>query len=340
VDALYTTYIFPYPKVYALDANNLSNTLWSKTQLQLNCQPSAPIYYPALWQTTTVANHRLYIGTIDNRVAALNTDGCLLWISQPYARVVAGVAVSDGKVAFGTDDSRVIALNESDGTFLWSRPVNDAVIMVPLIAQGNVYVTSRAGRTYAFKANSTGVTGDPVWQSADMGPGLYSTPAYHGAHLYFGSQNYGFIALNATTGVTDWVQPTIFPSQSSVAYANGYVYGTTASGTLVALDASNGNIVDTRPFDVSGGTSSPAVFNGWVWAEDSTGSVYGFKPDPLLGGILINWDGDIDSDGDDCAPRDPAINHGAQESAPCDGVDNDCDGLVDEGLTGCSTFCP
>ncbi|HEU5154372.1 MAG TPA: S8 family serine peptidase, partial [Gemmatimonadales bacterium] len=53
VDALYTTYIFPYPTVYALDANNLSNTLWSKSQLQLNCQPSAPIYYPALWQTTT-----------------------------------------------------------------------------------------------------------------------------------------------------------------------------------------------------------------------------------------------------------------------------------------------
>ena len=40
-------------------------------------------------------------------------------------------------------------------------------------------------------------------------------------------------------------------------------------------------------------------------------------------------DGDGDPDGIDCLPLDPAIFHGAEEI--CDGLDNDCNNLVDEG---------
>ena len=47
-------------------------------------------------------------------------------------------------------------------------------------------------------------------------------------------------------------------------------------------------------------------------------------------------DGDGVNDGDDCAPKDPAIHPGAQEA--CNGKDDDCDGQVDEaGATGCAS---
>ncbi len=42
-------------------------------------------------------------------------------------------------------------------------------------------------------------------------------------------------------------------------------------------------------------------------------------------------DGDFEADATDCAPADAARHHGAAEV--CNGLDDDCDGLVDEGLT-------
>ena len=55
-------------------------------------------------------------------------------------------------------------------------------------------------------------------------------------------------------------------------------------------------------------------------------------------GVGDACDDDLDGDGDpndtDCNPKNPAISHGATET--CNGLDDDCDGLVDEiGATGC-----
>src|SRR5262249_62273015 len=88
------------------------------------------------------------------------------------------------------------------------------------------------------------------------------TPASDGTRIYFGgSSSEGYVCLDGATGATVWRNYNVFPAESSVALANGYVYATTNGGTLVALNAATGTQVDSKTLDVTGGTSSPAVYN-------------------------------------------------------------------------------
>jgi len=88
--------------------------------------------------------------------------------------------------------------------------------------------------------------------------------------------------------------------------------------------------------------------DGWALAEDcddEDAAVHPAAAETWYDGVDQDCDGnDDDQDGDgwaveqDCEDSDPSVNPGATET--CDGRDQDCDGLADDGLAGDYEACP
>jgi len=92
------------------------------------------------------------------------------------------------------------------------------------------------------------------------------------------------------------------------------------------------NVDDCQPKDGSVYPGATEACNGKD--DDCDANVDEGFPDTDMDSMANCVDPDNDNDGDpdvvDCAPHDPAVNSAAMEV--CDGIDNDCDTLTDEGF--------
>ena len=96
---------------------------------------------PALDSSPVVGNGRLYIGSNDGNVYALNaTTGCLLWKHTTRGQVLASPAVANGVVYVASlnPDNTVYALKANTGALLWKYTTGYAVFSSPAVASGVV----------------------------------------------------------------------------------------------------------------------------------------------------------------------------------------------------------
>jgi outer membrane protein assembly factor BamB len=108
----------------------------------------------------TVAEGRLFLGTHDGRVLALDpADGTVAWEFSTEDSVVAAPAVSSERVFFGSFDGHVHALDAATGKPLWKVDTKGAVLSTPALAGDHVIVGSRTYDLLALKAE----TGEVAW---------------------------------------------------------------------------------------------------------------------------------------------------------------------------------
>ena len=123
--------------------------------------------------------------------------------------------------------------------------------------------------------------------------------------------------------------------QTYYVVVEGYGFGV-SSWSSGYCDASLGDGGYTLSFDTSAGTGCPEDcldgidndLDGDIDCDDSDCSA-----EPLCSSCDVDGDGydDLSCGGTDCDDNDPLINPGVTEV--CDGLDNDCDTLIDEGLS-------
>lgn len=122
------------------------------------------------------------------------------WSFEVGAPVYSTAAITEGRVVFGTDDGRLMALNLTDGKRLWTYQAGAPVSSSPLVIDGTVFVGDEKGVFHAVKV----VDGEGLWKYAGAKEQILGSPAPGPDTVVFGSYDHDLYCLERKTGALRW----------------------------------------------------------------------------------------------------------------------------------------
>ena len=248
---------------------------------------------------------RIYAARSNGEVQALNaTSGSVLWKVSLPVRLAGGVGAGDHLVAVGTQQGKVVVLDE-DGHQRWEATAGaSAVSAPPLIAEGMVVVRTGEGKLVAFAA----ADGARRWSVDRALPALTlyrasSALASRGA-LFAAMPGGKLLALTLEQGRVGWEATVAVPRGATELERVADVTGTPVSGErdvcaasyqgrVACFEAGNGNPLWSREASsISGlGADTGRVFvadeKGIVTAWERTSGTAAWKNETLSGRRLV-----------------------------------------------------
>jgi eukaryotic-like serine/threonine-protein kinase len=244
--------------------------------------------YDRFGSDVTVTDGRLYLGTHDGKVLALDAkNGARLWSFATGDAVLAAPAVDSGRVYAGSFDKHVYALDAATGTLLWKRDTQGAVVSTPAVAGGRVVVGNRAYDVLALD----GRTGEVAWKRYVWFSWIESSASVRDGVAYVGSSDAaGVFAFDVGSGRRRWSADVFGWAWGQPAVTDARVYAGTSSQVgypaghragVVALDRATGR--GLWRYEARAGESgafgfpgSPAVGGGLVFVGGLDGRLYAF----------------------------------------------------------------
>jgi len=155
--------------------------------------------YDRLGSDVTASGGRLYVGTHDGHVIALDAaTGARLWDFATSDSVLAAPAVDSGRVYAGSYDKSVYALDAAKGTLLWKRDTQGAVVSTPAVAGDLIVIGNRAYDLLGLRA----ATGEVAWKRYVWFSWIESSAVVKDGVAYVGSSDAALVsAVDAKTGV-------------------------------------------------------------------------------------------------------------------------------------------
>ncbi|MCH2182015.1 MAG: PQQ-binding-like beta-propeller repeat protein [Mariniblastus sp.] len=256
-------------------------------------------------------NNRLYIGDIDGIFHCFDMNGKELWKFTTDGEIDSSANFYKDLVLFGSQDSKLYALNADTGDVVWELETGDQVRCSATVIENRAFVAGCDGSLHIIDLDQgkevgsvviespTGVTpaarGDDVfvgteqagfyainWKTAQLkwkyddpqgGLATRSCPAIQGKHVVLGANNRKVYSLNAETGQVNWT--TVLKSKivSSPVIVDGRVLVGSTDGRFYELNLETGEIVWQK--ELRGGIiGSPAVGFGRVVIATDRGVVY------------------------------------------------------------------
>jgi eukaryotic-like serine/threonine-protein kinase len=126
------------------------------------------------------------------REDALNAStGALVWKKAVSGVEYEALAVANGMLFFGTDNSIMYAFNAQTGTQIWAFTAKSLFSVSPAIANGVVYIGDFGTDLYALNAN----TGKMLWTYEVRGGTTTSTMVVVNGSVYVSEDYGGFYAF-------------------------------------------------------------------------------------------------------------------------------------------------
>lgn len=163
-------------------------------------------------------------------------DGTIRLKTGVGGRVATSVAVGNGLVFAGADDSSVYAISTTDGSIRWKVATGGSIVSAPFVAGSVVYAGSDDGNIYALNV----ADGSQRWKtriSIANFDGVASAPVVADGALYVGSRDHAVYALNVADGSIRWRHLTGGAVYGTPAIANHVVYIGSDDSNLYALGA-------------------------------------------------------------------------------------------------------
>ncbi|RMD52079.1 MAG: hypothetical protein D6835_02520 [Candidatus Thermofonsia bacterium] len=230
----------PLPTVtlYGIDTTtNPPSLLWTNTELAKDRYVA-----PALQD-----NGRVFVGTSDNKVVALDVEtGELLW-PEPFETghsIWGQPVLKDGVLYVSSLDRALHALDAENGTELQRWEIDGAIASRPLLGDEYIYVTSFDGKLHALNYNEP----TEAWSVAAAN-WIWGGAASANGTVVFADVEGNVFAVDASTGAQKWQTQVFGAVQTRPVVVNDVVYLAsegdleTEQGALTAVSLATGDIL-------------------------------------------------------------------------------------------------
>ncbi len=184
-----------------------------------------------MFSSPAVVDGRLYLGSGDNRIVALDADtGNLIWEHPVKGPVDSSPAVAGSSVFIGLRDGTVLSLHKDTGELQWEFPTGGIFATSPVVLEGILYIGSGDGKLYTLDAQ----TGQVRWSYQTSGH-IASDPAINNDIVAVLSQDSYLHIVDKQTGRKRLDYHTKF-ARGSPALSGDWVYTADQLGIVAAID--------------------------------------------------------------------------------------------------------
>lgn len=227
----------------------------------------------------------LYIASADGLLQARDAlNGKLRWKRSLDVTISGGVGVDEERLYLGTTEGLVLALDQQ-GEELWRAQVNGEILAPPVSDDDIVVAQTYDGQVVAFDVLTGDKRWTYSASVPRLTLRGTSTPILEGQFVFAGLANGRVVALDQKTGELRWEQRVSVAKGSteierlsdvdgSLLYDSGVLYAAGYQGKVIAVEIRSGRRLWER--DVSSHTG-PVEGYGNIYLADADGSIHAFE---------------------------------------------------------------